>query len=121
MAIQELPVFCRTRTLDEITENDNIRTLEPEELEFGWVRKQTVTTQQINSALNLLSHHTSPSPFSPYLHHSASGSIPAVAIEWVDGGTIVEADSPELFAYYGNTFPALGTPPTGWVYIVRNH
>jgi hypothetical protein len=118
MAIQALEVWCRELVTDGVTDTDNRRDLLTEETLNGWVRLGTVSTQQMNSLFYLCSSHSKPNPFSPELHLSAK-AIPSVAIEWSDGGAIVEADTPELYEYYGATFPTLGAAPSGWTYIVR--
>lgn len=116
--IQALEVWCREKVTDAASETENRRDVVPEETVNGWVRLGTVSTQQANSLFYLVTSHSKPNPFSPELHHNAQ-PIPSVAMEWVDGGAIVEADTPELYEYYGATFPVLGSAPAGWTYIVR--
>lgn len=118
MAITKLPVIAQVITHDSVTETDNRRDLREEELLYGWVRGQTLTTQQFNAAMHLLSSYSSPVAFAPYLQPTSIATEDN-AVEWVDGATLVQADTPELFEYYGATMPALGTPPTGWKYVVR--
>lgn len=120
MAVPELLIYARVIEQDTLTGTDQARTLFPNETEKGILNMDTVSVQTFNSILRSITQHSRCNPFAPELLLSTA-SVPSCALEWVDGGTIVQADSPELFAHYGSTFPTLqATAPAGWKYIVRN-
>lgn len=120
MAISNLYIWARRVFSDPKTRVEQVRPIFPTESERGWVNLSTVSVQQLNGMLKLLSQHSGCNPFAPQLILS-SAVTPPTALEWVDGGTIVEENSPELFEHYGGTFPILqASAPAGWRYIVRN-
>lgn len=119
MAIQELDTWAKNLQLDVPTNAYQRRDLLPEEYEYGWLYEDVVTAQQLNSLMYLLTLHSKSVPQSPELIPDTK-TTPTVALDWVDGATIDENLYPELFAYYGATFPVLqATEPSGWKYIVR--
>lgn len=118
MSLQEVPLWAEETINDEVTGIPQRRDLNAEEFLNGWLRLSTVTTQQMNQILYLLTASSKVNPFSPELHLS-SENIPSVAVEWVDGGVIDQNDTPLLYEYYGTNFPTLGAAPSGWRYIIR--
>ncbi|AGH32161.1 hypothetical protein VPHG_00094 [Vibrio phage 11895-B1] len=120
MTIKTLEIWARVVEQDGLTGTEQVRELVSNETEKGWLNLATASTQQMNGILKSITQHSGCNPFAPELILDAA-SIPATSLEWVDGGAIVEEDSPELYAHYGATFPTLqSTAPSGWKYIVRN-
>lgn len=119
MAIKELDIWAKELVLDIETNSEQRRNLNPEEYENGWLYRDEVSAQQMNSLFYLITLHSKSVSQSPELIPSTA-TIPTISLEWVDGGTIDEVAHPELYAYYGSTFPTLqSTAPSGWKYIVR--
>ncbi|CAM0047559.1 hypothetical protein VPHK406_0068 [Vibrio phage K406] len=117
MTIQVLEVWARVEDTD-VSGVTQVRDIYSHESEKGWVNLATASAQQMNGILKSITQHTGCNPFAPELMIDTAPT-PATALDWVDGGTI-PSDSEELINHYGNTFPVLQTPPTGWKYIVRN-
>jgi len=119
MAIQELDIWSKNLELHVPTNSYQRRDILPEEYEYGWLYEDVVTAQQLNSILRLVTLHSKSIPQSPELIPDTK-TTPTIALDWVDGGTIDETRYPELYDYYGATFPTLqSTAPSGWKYIVR--
>ncbi|AUR87571.1 hypothetical protein NVP1101O_160 [Vibrio phage 1.101.O._10N.261.45.C6] len=119
MAIQELNTWAKNLVVDGVTEIAQRRDLSEEEFNDGWLRNSTASSQQINQVLYLQTSYAKTNPYTPE-PFLASKSTPSICLDWVEGGNIPEVDAPELFAFYGGTFPA---PPftlnAGWKFIVR--
>lgn len=115
--MEDLYIWCQEKKLDPVTEIFQRRPLELEEYQNGWVRMDTVSGQQVNELLYLLSSRATCLPCTPELVLS-SDVVPDTAVLWVNGGVIDETETPILFERYGTTFPTL-TAPSGWKYIVR--
>lgn len=119
MAVQDLRVWCQDLYLDPVTMTTQRRDLSPEESMNGWLRNATISNQQMNQLHYLETIHAKASPFSPDMIPDTKPA-PSVAYDWVDGAAISETESPELYAYYGATFPVLqANAPSGWKYIIR--
>lgn len=119
MAIQELQTWAKNLQLDAPTNSYQRRDILPEEYEYGWLYEDVVTAQQLNSLFHLITLHAKSVPQSPELI-PATTPVPNISLDWVDGATIDETLYPELYAYYGSTFPTLqANAPSEWKYIVR--
>lgn len=116
MAIQVLEVWARVEFIDG-SGIAQVRNLEPNETERGWVNLATASAQQFNGILRSITQHTGCNPFAPQAIIDTA-TTPDTAIDWVDGG-VIPSDATELIEHYGNTFPTYQTPPVGWKYIVR--
>ena len=116
MTIQVLEVWARVEHVD-VSGIAQVRNLEPNETERGWVNLATASAQQINGILRAITQHTGCNPFAPQAM-IATEITPDTAVDWVDGGNI-PSDAVELIAHYGSNFPTYQTPPAGWKYIVR--
>ena len=118
--IQPLRVWCREVVQSAITQMiPQIRPLVPEEEINGWVNLQTVSVQQLNSLFSQLTIYAPPSPFVFHMV-SIDTPTPAEALD-VNGQTLIEEDSPELFEHFGATLPNVNaTAPVGTKFIIRN-
>lgn len=118
MSIQELPVWSEEIVSDPVTESEQRRSLLPEEFLHGFLRQQTISTQQFNSLMFLLSSYAAPSPFCMYLWDS-SKPIPDVAIE-ANGQATDSMTMPQLAEFYGVSLPnAASSAPVGFTYLLR--
>lgn len=116
----ELKVWCQELKVDGVTEVEQRRSLLDEEYENGWLRKQTVSTQQINELFNKLTSYAKSVKCAPDLFYTGNGNtIPDIALE-MNGQSITQEDYPILFEFYGSTLPDM-TPdtPSGFTYAVR--
>ncbi len=119
MAIQNLEVWARELVNDPVAGNHQRRSITEEEFLNGWGRGAGVSDQQMNQLMYLLSAYASPYPFLPVPYPSAS-TTPATCIDYVAGGSISETDTPQLYEFYGSTFPAVPyTLTAGWKFIIR--
>lgn len=118
MAVDNLKIFCNTAVVDGVTETSNRRTILDEEYLNGWVRQATVSTQQVNSILYLLSTFSAPYAHCIYMMDD-SEDTPSTALD-LDGSTFTEEDYPNLYEIYSGTLPDYtSVAPTGIKYIIR--
>lgn len=117
--IQELQVWTKEEVLDLVSEELQRRDLLDEEFLNGFLRNSTVSGNQFNSLMYLITSHSKVNPFSPdYILDTKP--TPDIAVEWVVGGNISQTETPQLFEHYGATFPDLPvTLASGWKAIVR--
>lgn len=114
---QELKVWSETLVIDNVNSSPQRRQLIDSEFNRGWTYQQTVTAQQVNQLMYLLTIYSSPSPATPFLYPDTL-PIPAIALE-MDG----QATPPDsiLADMYGANLPDIvADAPTGFTYIVRN-
>lgn len=115
----ELYTWAEVVVTDGVTATDNRREILQEEALNGWVRDGTISTQQLNSLFYYLTLYASPFANTPYLM-STNVNVPTNALE-MDGSTITQEESPNLYEIYGATLPDLSTnAPSGHRWVVRN-
>lgn len=120
MAYQDLPIWSRELVADPVTEDVQRRDLLDEEMLHGFLRQMSVSTQQFNSLMFLITASTAPSPFCIFPWDSTK-PVPNTALE-MNGQVLTAVDTPELYNFYGATLPDYtGVAPTGLTYIVRKH
>ena len=68
----ELRVWANTPVYDEETKVLQIRELNLEEWEYGWLRNVSISAQQLNSLFKGLTSHSNPVNCSPYLHFKSN-------------------------------------------------
>lgn len=115
-----LKIWCQELKVDGVTEAVQRRSLLDEEYENGWLRKQTVSTQQINGLFHQLTGYAKSVRCAPDLFYTGNGnSIPSIALE-MNGQSITQEEYPVLFDFYGSTLPDLTSDaPTDFTYTVR--
>ena len=118
MASQELKVWSEELVVDGLTNITQRRDLLDEEFLNGWLRKMSISSQQLNQLFYLLSIHANPFPNAPVPYPTSLG-IPDTALE-MNGQAILEADYPNAFSIYGATLTDItADAPTGFTYIIR--
>ena len=118
MADQELKSWAGTVSIDGLTNSPQRRDILDEEFLNGWLRNTTVSAQQLNSILYLLSTNALPHPNCASLFPDST-TVPSVALE-LNGQSITESEYPNAYALYGSTLPNIsGDAPTGFTYIIR--
>lgn len=118
MAIDDLEVWCQELVTDELTQNTQRRTIFDNEYLEGWLRQQTVSTQQLNQLFYLLTSYSPPNIFT--VHYVDSSTPVTIAEIACDGGSFLEADAPLLYEQYGGTMPDFtGDAPTGTRPVMR--
>ena len=114
---QQLRIWAETLDTDNVTQNQQRRSLTTTEFKNGVLYGQTLSTQKLNQILYLLSVYANPSPAVPVLFPDTQ-AIPNVALEM--NGQAINIDYEILRDIYGATLPDLtGDAPTGFTYIVR--
>ena len=118
MSIQNLEIWAKTIVTDGITEIDQRRDILGEEFDTGWVRLSTVSTQQMNGILYLLSSYAAPYSHCAY-QMPDSIATPVIALD-LDGSTFTEDDYPNLYEVYSGTLPDLSSEAaTGMKWVIR--
>ncbi|QXN60105.1 hypothetical protein KUA24_38 [Vibrio phage HNL01] len=118
MATQTLKKWCQNPLVDDVTEMEQIRELVSEEFYSGWVRQQTVSTQQINQLFNLLTQYAPPNPACVFFQDSniTINEVTLVA----DGRAFTQEQAPELFEIYNGTMPNFtAEAPAGTIPVMR--
>lgn len=118
MAIDNLKVWCQEVVPDGITDAEQRRGLLDEEYLNGWLRQQTVSYQQLNQILFLLTSYSSPNV---YTVHYVDDTAPTSAYEIeADGGSFSQVEAPLLYELYSGTMPDFtSTTPTGMRPVMR--
>ncbi len=118
--MQDLLVWAsRLNNIPQTNTNQRIP-LSDEEFLDGWLLNSVPDAQQFNQLFYLLTSYSSPNPYAPQPHLSTR-RIPDGCIKYLASEVISETDSPELFKYYGATFPPEPYQLTSpWIFIVRN-
>lgn len=114
---QELLIWSESLRTDGVTGRQQRRSLSPTEFNNGVLYGQTLSTQQLNQILYLLTVHANPSPAVPVLFPDTA-AIPDVALEM--NGQAISPTYEILSEVYGANLPDItGDAPTGFTYIVR--
>ena len=117
MSVQNLQIWAS----EEVTDSSGIaqrRDLKTEEFLHGWRRLGTMSTQQLNSMLYLLSTYSAPYAHCIY-QMPDSVDTPSTALD-CDGRTFTEEDYPNLYAIYSGNMPDLSSEAvTGFKYVMR--
>ena len=118
MSIQNLEIWASEEVIDGETEIAQRRDIQSEEFLNGWKRLGTVSAQQMNGILYLLSSYSPPYAHCAYQIPS-SVVTPSIALD-LDGSTFTEEDYPELYAIYSGTLPDLSSEAvTGFKWVIR--
>ena len=118
MADQPLKTWASELVIDNASAAPQRRPLRDEEFQTGLLRLMSLSAQQLNQLLYLLTINSKSNPSVPELWPTAQ-PIPDESLE-MDGQTITAADYPNAFAVYGATLPDItGSAPAGFTYIIR--
>jgi len=113
---QELRLWAEQINIDGVTNMPQRRSLSNAEFRDGWLYGQTISAQQLNQILYLLTVYSNSSPAVPTLFPTAH-PIPGIALEMNGQAT---GDNEILTDVYGVSLPDIsGDAPTGFTYIVR--
>jgi hypothetical protein len=116
---QELKVWAKNSVIDGVTNVSQLKTLGTEEFDEGWLRGSSVSAQQLNTILRLLTIWSPPAPNCASLYPTGV-TLPSTALECNGSTAIVEADAPNAYDLYGATTPDLSaSAPAGFRYIIR--
>lgn len=114
---QELRVWSETLITDSVNGSPQRRQLIDSEFNRGWTYQQTVTAQQVNQLMYLLTIYSSPSPATPFVYPDTL-PVPDIALEMNGQATPAGSILEEM---YGANLPNIvADAPTGFTYIVRN-
>lgn len=118
--MEVLKIWCEELKVDGVTEVNQRRPLVEEEFQNGWLRKQPVSTQQVNQLFKELTSYAKSVRCAPDLFYTGNGNtIPSIALE-MNGQSITESEYPVLYSFYGTTLPDLtAAAPTDFTYTVR--
>jgi hypothetical protein len=103
MPLQDLNTWCRDLIIDSETENVQRRDINSNEFQQGWLRLDTISTQQLNQLFYILTSYSNRVITQVYFVDSAK-PIPNTVIK-ADGGSFLEEDAPLLFEIYKGTMP----------------
>ena len=119
MIDQELKVWAENAVIDGVTNVSQLKVLQTEEFDEGWLRGSSVSAQQLNTILRLITIWSDPAPNCASLYPTG-GALPSTALECDGATTIVQADAPNAYDLYGATTPNLtAAAPAGFRYIIR--
>ena len=117
MATQQLKIWAEQLTIDGLSNAPQRKELSTEEFLDGWLRNDSISAQQLNTILHLLTMYSS--PFLSTAYCVPSTPIPEGSLE-LNGQAITEVDYPNAYAAYGATLPDITSEaPTGFTYVIR--
>lgn len=120
MANQDLEVWAKNLVQDPISQAQQRRPITLEEFLEGWGRLGGVSTQQLNQLFYLITSSSPPSDISPYPYPSTQPIKDNML--HMNGQSITQQDTPELFDVYGSTLPDMTSDNlTGFIWVVRKH